>query len=443
MQQAPAPLIIAGRYRFIGEIGRGAMGAVWLVEHVHTGDQLAMKVMHRTFGDNPEMVERFRREARAAAKIKSEHVVRVTDADVAVELGNTPFMVMEVLEGEDVRRRQRKVGRFTREQTISILWQVARALDRAHGVGIVHRDIKPENLFLHHREDGVEVVKLLDFGVAKMRDDYQSSLAISDPNATNAGTLLGTPYFMSPEQVRNQTITPQTDVWAIGFVAFRMLTGGNYWPSATTAELLGMILREPMEAASTKAPQVQLGEAFDAWFARSCDRDPSRRWATVGEQVSALADAFGLTLPGSVSLNGQIPATSSHSGVLASVVRPNVEGEPPKRSAWAAIIPMVVVVALGVGGFFGWQWWAHRGPAQTESAKVSLVGLVTTTPVAQTTHAVGDTATATTATTPAAQSGAPAIDVNALPTAQATTQATTTTTATSQRKKKDDDPWAR
>jgi serine/threonine-protein kinase len=433
MQVAPTPLIIAGRYRFIGEIGRGAMGAVWLVEHVHTGDQLAMKVMHKSFGENPEMVERFRREARAAAKIKSEHVVRVTDADIAPELGNTPFMVMEVLEGEDLRRRQSKVGRFTHEQTISILWQVARALDRAHGVGIVHRDLKPENLFLHMREDGLEIVKLLDFGVAKMRDDLHSSFAVSDPNATNVGTLLGTPYYMSPEQVRNATITPQTDVWAIGFVAFRMLTGAHYWPSATTVELLGMILREPMVSASSKVPQVPLGDAFDAWFARSCDRDPSRRWTTVGEQVAALADAFGLVLPGSISMSGQLPATQSHSGVLTA--RRDAHGQPRRRSVAGVLVPMAIVVALGVGGFFGWQWFVHRTPAPVEALPIAQP--------AQSVHvatAVEPMVTATVTTTAPTSShvNTPTIDVNALPTTQATEPVTT-----ARPKKKDDDPWAR
>ena len=109
MGPSGAELVVAGRYRVIGEIGRGGMGAVLLVEHVHTGDRLALKVLHKMFGDSPDIVERFRREARAAAKIKSEHVVRVIDADVSPELGGVPFMVMEVLEGEDTRRRLRTV----------------------------------------------------------------------------------------------------------------------------------------------------------------------------------------------------------------------------------------------------------------------------------------------------------------------------------------------
>ena len=192
----PTDLLIAGRYRVFAEIGRGAMGAVWLVEHVHTGDQLALKVMHQSFGNSPELVERFRREARAAAKIKSDHVVRVIDADISPELGGMPFMVMEMLNGEDARKRLRTVGAFPRDQTVHILWQVARALDRAHAVGIVHRDIKPENLFFHRHETGVEIVKLLDFGVAKMRDD----LALDDAQSTQAARCWARPTTWRPSR---------------------------------------------------------------------------------------------------------------------------------------------------------------------------------------------------------------------------------------------------
>jgi serine/threonine protein kinase len=272
MGPSTAQLVVAGRYRVIGEIGRGGMGAVWLVEHVHTGDQLALKVLHRMFGDSPDIVERFRREARAAAKIKSEHVVRVIDADISPELGNVPFMVMEVLEGEDARRRLRTLGVFSPEQTLHILWQVARALDRAHTLGIVHRDIKPENIFLHKRDDGVEIVKLLDFGVAKMRDDLHL-----DAQSTQAGTLLGTPYFMAPEQVRNAEVSAQTDVWAIGMLAYRFLAGANYWPSATTGELMAMILRAAARRALRSGPRSMPGSRAPAIAIR---RAAGRAWAS-------------------------------------------------------------------------------------------------------------------------------------------------------------------
>jgi serine/threonine-protein kinase len=468
----PTDTLIAGRYRVFGEIGRGAMGAVWLVEHVHTGDQLALKVMHHAFGGQPELVERFRREARAAAKIKSEHVVRVIDADISPELGGMPFMVMEMLNGEDTRRRLRTVGAFTREQTIHMLWQVARALDRAHAVGIVHRDIKPENIFLHRNDAGIEIIKLLDFGVAKMRDD----LALDDGQATQAGTLLGTPYYMAPEQVRNGAITPQTDVWAVGMLATRFLTGASYWPSATTGELMAMILAEPMQTPSSKFARAALPPAFDAWFARSCDRDPARRWASVGEQVAALADAFALPVPASISMSGPyVPATGSHSGVqpapgllqpqVLQVMAPPSEASlsaalqataPPAEKKQSPVIALVVfglVVVLGVGGFIGFLHWQAKQAAASVAAATSPA-VATPKPTAT---AVSPTATATvdpatTTATATATTDVPGIDPNTLPTATtaATVNAgappTATTTTTGKKKPTDkgaDDPWAR
>jgi len=461
----PTDLLIAGRYRVFAEIGRGAMGAVWLVEHVHTGDQLALKVMHQSFGNSPELVERFRREARAAAKIKSDHVVRVIDADISPELGGMPFMVMEMLNGEDARKRLRTVGAFPRDQTVHILWQVARALDRAHAVGIVHRDIKPENLFFHRHETGVEIVKLLDFGVAKMRDD----LALDDAQSTQAGTLLGTPYYMAPEQVRNGTITPQTDVWAVGMLAVRFLTAASYWPSATTGELMAMILTEPMQTPSSKFERAALPPAFDAWFERSCNRDPARRWPSVGEQVAALADAFALPLPASVSMSGPyISASGSHSGVQPAPALPShvlqvlplpteathpqaqTAAAAPKQSAVTAVVVFLAVVGLGVAAFVGFLAWQSRhaeGPvADTSSATATAPPRASVAVPVPTAPAVLPTATATAAV------DVPGIDPMSLPPAPTATAAVATAgtapTATTSGKKKPadkgaDDPWAR
>jgi len=461
MGPSTAELVVAGRYRVLGEIGRGGMGAVMLVEHVHTGDRLALKVLHKMFGDSPDIVERFRREARAAAKIKSEHVVRVIDADVSPELGGIPFMVMELLEGEDARRRLRTLSVFGKEQTLGILWQVARALDRAHAVGIVHRDIKPENIFLHKREDGVEIVKLLDFGVAKMRDDLHI-----DAQSTQAGTLLGTPYFMAPEQVRNTPVSAQTDVWAIGMLAYRFLAGASYWPSATTGELMAMILHEALTPPSARAPRASLGPAFDAWFMRSCDRDPARRWASVGEQVAALADAFGMPLPASISLSGphSMPASQSHSGVIAAQpaimmtpaptpapTPPPIAPQAPSRSMLGFWLGLFAVLAIGAVGFVALRFWQAKQQQPVVVQPVQQEVPVATT--SATTPAASAAPAATAAATPtatAAPSAVTTIDLTTPPTPPTATAAAPTTTATASptgtaKKKVDtkEDPWAR
>ncbi|MDB4997164.1 MAG: Serine/threonine protein kinase PrkC, regulator of stationary phase, partial [Myxococcaceae bacterium] len=141
-----ADTIIASRYRVLKELGRGAMGVVYLVEHAHTGDQLALKLLIGHAGCNPDAVARFKREARASARIKSENVVKVVDADVAPELGGAPFLVMELLNGSDLEKHLAQRGRLSFEEVVTYLGQAGRALDRSHAAGIVHRDLKPENI---------------------------------------------------------------------------------------------------------------------------------------------------------------------------------------------------------------------------------------------------------------------------------------------------------
>ncbi len=258
------------------------MGVVYEVEHVHTGQHLALKVLTLQPGAS---IERFKREARATTSIQSEHIVRITDADVAPELAGAPFLVMELLEGEDLERAS---GSRPTAPADAINWlrQIARALVKAHAVGIVHRDLKPENLFLTWREDGSALVKILDFGIAKMAADATV--------LTQSDSFLGTPGFMAPEQTdsRGPPVTHRADLYALGLITFRLLTGRSYWKSGSLAQLLAQILVDPMPLASERGST--LGPAFDAWFVRACHRNASERFAAADEQVDALAVALGL-----------------------------------------------------------------------------------------------------------------------------------------------------
>jgi eukaryotic-like serine/threonine-protein kinase len=280
---------IGSRYRVIRELGRGGMGVVYLVEHLHTGEQLALKVLHGAAADDPGAIARFKREARVGAQLRSEHVVRITDADVADELGGAPFFVMELLDGLDLEKLVEKVGALSPEIVVAVLSQIAGPLDKAHTRGIVHRDLKPENIFLHRREDGTLIAKILDFGISKfLSPDPTDTAALG---TTADGTLMGTPHYMAPEQARGliDSIGPATDVWAMGLIALRMLTGGIYWTAETQADLMVEILVAPMAAPSLRWPFI--GERFDHWFARSCHRDAKQRWSSISEQIAALGDA--------------------------------------------------------------------------------------------------------------------------------------------------------
>jgi serine/threonine-protein kinase len=328
------PSVIASRYRVLRELGRGGMGAVYLVEHLHTGEQFALKVLLAHCGASPELIERFKRESRAPARIKSDHVAKVIDADVAAELGGAPFLVMELLEGSNLEDHINASGPLSVDETLDILRQLAVALDRAHAIGIVHRDLKPENVFLHRRE-GHRVVKLLDFGISKLTDEGGGN--IRQASLTKTGAMMGTPLYMSPEQARGETkIGPTTDVWALGLIAFRMLTTAIYWDAETIAVLMSQIVAMPMRPASTRA---RVPPSFDRWFARSCDRDASQRFASVGEQVEALAAAFSEPHARSSMLMTNQPITHPLPRTIQSATTPMPPGRPSAQPVSEATSP--------------------------------------------------------------------------------------------------------
>ncbi len=317
-QAAPAPVadssekhmkdvkpgtIIGGRYRVEKLLGRGGMGTVYAVTHVNTGEELALKLLNPAIADNGAAVERFKTEARAPIRIGSENVVRVVDADVSPEL-NVPFMVMEKLEGHDLRDELKKRGALPAGEVVLYFKQIARALDKAHQKGIVHRDLKPANFQVVKREDGSPLVKILDFGIAKLTNDAQHELTV-------AGQVFGTPWYMAPEQAKGDLskVGPHTDLWALGLIAYQLLTGRNYWTADGMAGLIGQICYEPMTPPSQMAPH--LGPLFDMWFTRACNRDTGQRFGSAGEMVEELAQALGVQTTGITTASGQIHADSS------------------------------------------------------------------------------------------------------------------------------------
>ncbi len=283
--------IIAGRYRIERKLGQGGMGAVVLVQHIHTDERLALKLLHSTVVKDQATLDRFRREARTPARIDSDHVVRVTDADVAPELGGVPFLVMEYLRGEDLQHLAERRGALPATEVVGLLAQAARALDKAHSLGVVHRDLKPENVFVTQREDGTPCVKLLDFGIAKMTGgDVQENGRL-----TATGQIFGTPLYMSPEQAmaESEKICAQTDVWALGLIAHRLLHGKEFWTAQTLTHLVAQIAFEPIPLPSAQGST--LGALYDEWFAKCCARSIADRFKSAGEAISQLASALRVT----------------------------------------------------------------------------------------------------------------------------------------------------
>jgi phosphate transport system substrate-binding protein len=268
------------------------MGTVYEAEQIATGARRALKVMHGVFARDEGLRARFVREARLAASVPSEHVAQILDAGQD-EATASLYIVMELLDGSTLSREIRKNGAFSWSDVLEILWQVCHALGAAHALGIVHRDLKPANVFLSRsRRVGASiVVKVLDFGIAK---------AVEGVGGESTGAALGTPAWMAPEQtLLDATIGPTTDVWSLGLLAFSLLTGKHFFPSANaknapTAATMREVLLERLSPASERAAQLgsadRLPPDFDAWFAQCVDRDPAKRFANANLAYEALAE---------------------------------------------------------------------------------------------------------------------------------------------------------
>jgi serine/threonine protein kinase len=261
------------------------MGAVWRAEHVELGTPAAVKLLDPTIAGSSEALVRFKREAQAAATLRSPHVVQILDYGVD---GGTPYIAMELLEGESLAARLRRVGRLSPAVTATILTHVARAVAKAHGMGIIHRDLKPDNVFLVPYEDG-EMAKVLDFGIAKRTATGAASLGAPE---TRTGSLLGTPYYMSPEQASGRKeVDHRTDIWAMAVIAFECLTGRRPFDDET---LGGLVLAICAEAPPVPSAVSQVPPGFDDWFSRGTAKEPGQRFQSAKELAAELGRVCGL-----------------------------------------------------------------------------------------------------------------------------------------------------
>ncbi len=298
--------VIGGDFRIVRLLGEGGMGAVYVAEQMSTGAHRALKVMHPSVVGEPGLHERFVQEARVGSRIQSDHVVQVVAAGVDPQTG-TPWLAMELLEGNELR--QAVAARpLTASETREIFAQLCHAVGAAHAAGVVHRDLKPENIFLaRSRLSGQRfTVKVLDFGIAK----------ILDMARTRMTSAMGSQYWMAPEQTQaSDRVLPSTDVWALGLIAFYLLTGKLYWISANmdaaSVAVLREILMDPIVPASQRSAQLggaTLPQGFDAWFARCVHRDPAQRFPTATECDRALGPILDYATNAAKSMGGTLPA---------------------------------------------------------------------------------------------------------------------------------------
>ena len=286
---------VGGKYRVGPLVGSGGMGTVWLGQHEQLGTRLAIKFIRPQFAERHDARRRFEIEARAAASVDSKHAVKVYDYGVTDK--GLPYIVMEYLEGESLSEVLIRRGPLPAKEAAQIIAQASKALAKAHAANIVHRDLKPDNIFLATNVEGETgglgyIVKLVDFGIAKMLDvDGQGKGGLKGP--TQEGSVIGTPNFMSPEQLTvGGTPNALTDIWSLGACAFAAFTARIPFEGEVLGDIVLKVCVEPLPVPSQFVPDVPQG--LDAWFLRACHREAAKRFQSVDELSEQLMKVCGL-----------------------------------------------------------------------------------------------------------------------------------------------------
>ncbi len=287
--------VVGGKYRVGPLVGSGGMGTVWLGQHEQLGTRLAIKFIRPQFAERHDARRRFEIEARAAASVDSKHAVKVYDYGVTDK--GLPYIVMEYLEGESLSEVLIRRGPLPAKEAAQIIAQASKALAKAHAANIVHRDLKPDNIFLATNVEGETgglgyIVKLVDFGIAKMLDvDGQGKGGLKGP--TQEGSVIGTPNFMSPEQLTvGGTPNALTDIWSLGACAFAAFTARIPFEGEVLGDIVLKVCVEPLPVPSQFVPDVPQG--LDAWFLRACHREAAKRFQSVDELSEQLMKVCGL-----------------------------------------------------------------------------------------------------------------------------------------------------
>jgi serine/threonine protein kinase len=355
LQHSMQNRIIAETYRITRQIGAGGMGSIFEAEHVRMGRKFALKLLDPAFAENEEVFQRFKREAEIAGQLGHPNIVDVVDFDRTEE--GVPYIVMEKLEGEDLADWIAHRGAFTFQAAYRIIAEVVDALEAAHAAGIVHRDLKPQNIFLCQHGRRNDYVKLLDFGISKMK---QSGSIVTRTNA-----VMGTPYYMSPEQAegKNKEIDTRTDIFALGAIIYEMLTGrlAFYAPSVPTA-MFKVCYEEP-EPITNLVPGLPPG--LPEVLAKALAKNKHERYASaraLGDDLERIYDGQQATFDAGVAhkvltdpdmgdpYRQQGTLNGSASQILDASTQP-----PPKSSALPMVLAVVGIIAILGAGVFGYM----------------------------------------------------------------------------------------
>lgn len=377
--------VLAGKYRIERVLGIGGMGVVVAANHILLDEKVAIKFLLPDMLRSEEVVARFAREARAAVKIKSEHVARVFDVGT-LESG-APYMVMEFLEGADLADWIRQRGPLPVEQAVDFVLQACVAVANAHALGIIHRDLKPANLFCIRGSDGALTIKVLDFGISKV-----THLSASDAGGsmTHTSAVMGSPFYMSPEQMQSaRDVDARTDIWALGIVLYELLSGVTPFTGTSYAEIAIKVATGPLTPLRGIRPEVPVG--IETVILNCLAKDRNQRYAHVGELALALAEFGSKRSRGSIERVLGIIQASGLSSTIASYDR--VVASSPQRDEPAGTLAASahttssggrrpkVAAALGIAAAgslalaVGWVVLAGRanGNPAPEAATTALV----------------------------------------------------------------------
>jgi serine/threonine-protein kinase len=296
-------MVVSDRYKILSVLGRGGMGVVYKCEHVRMGKAMAIKLLHGDLARETKVLERFRREAQAISRLSSPYTVSVFDYGTSDGL---TYLVMELVEGEDLGRLLRARHHLAPTRAARIVAQACESLAEAHEKGIVHRDVKPENLLVIRGRDGSEQVKMLDFGLARIRDtDDRNDISVQ-------GALLGTPYYMAPEVISGKEADARADIYAIGAMLYRCLVGVPPFTGSSPIAVLTKALTEPLISPATRRPDLEIPPELDALVCRCLAREPEARMQKIDDVRSELE----------LFLSGRLTEMSSTDAIRAETVAP-------------------------------------------------------------------------------------------------------------------------
>jgi tRNA A-37 threonylcarbamoyl transferase component Bud32 len=357
--------VISERYRVDALIGEGAMGRVYRGEHVLMKKRVAIKLMHRELSSVPEIVQRFEREAHAAAHIDHPHVASCTDFGTLPD--GTVFLVLEYVEGRPLSALIEE-GPLRLDRALEIAHQIALALDSAHGRGIIHRDMKPDNVLLVERDGGKDFVKVLDFGIAKV----QTSASVADRPITQVGLVYGTPEYMAPEQALGQEVDARADIYALGVMLYELLAGVRPYGGPVTG-LLGQQLSQPIPLIKDRSGVV-VPPGVEAFVRQMLMTDVNSRVGTAREVVEKLRILLEATSGDPARrrmLSSHLDDPRIMAQTAAGVPTPRAPARraSDRRGKGRGILLTLALAGLGGGGaFFGLTYLEKHSPEKTTVA---------------------------------------------------------------------------